>query len=166
MQLTRPHDDFAQDVVLLRDRDDACGLAKDVLDDLSTGLDPLTVLNHQQGDVLVDLVSFLGNPQQGSTFVDFKAVLGAAGLLNGQAGGKFNQTTGLGTEAVIGQLRDHLAIGNFGTRLGIEAVAGVVLALEMPDLTAMGRGGDQLAVLQCEAAGHNLHFAGITLGFP
>ena len=165
VQLAGAHDDFAKNVVLLGDRDDAGGLAEDVLDDLSAGLDPLTVLDHQQGDVLVDLVGFLGDPQQGAALIDLVAVLGAAGFFDRQARSEFDQTTGLGAEAVIRQLSDHLAIGDLGAGLGVEAIAGAVLALEVPDLTAMGRGGDQLAVLQREAAGDDLHFTGITLGF-
>ena len=165
VQLAGAHDDLAKNVVLLGDRDDAGGLAEDVLNDLSAGLNPLAVLDHQQGDVLVDLVGFLRNPKQGAAFVDFKAVLGAAGLFDGQARSEFDQTTGLGAEAVVSQLGNHFTISDLGAGLGVEAVAGAVLALEVPDLTAVGRGGNQLAVFEGEAAGNDLHFAGITLGF-
>ena len=110
-------------------------------------------------------MGFLRNPEQGAAFADFKTVLGTASLFDGQARSKFDQTTGLSAEAVISQLSDHLAIGDLGAGLGVEAIAGVVLALEVPDLTAVGRGGDQLAIFQREAAGDDLNFARITLGF-
>ena len=76
VELTAANDDFPEDVVLLGDRDDAGGLTEDVLHHLGAGLDPLTIGDHQQGDVLVDLVGFLGDPQQGATLVDLVAVLG------------------------------------------------------------------------------------------
>ena len=100
--------DLPQNVVLLGDGDDARGLAEDVFDDLRTGFDPLTVFNHQQGDVLVDFVGLLRNPQQRAAFADLKAVLGGAGFLDGKAGGELDHAPSFGAEAIISQFGNHL----------------------------------------------------------
>ena len=76
MEAATANDDFAQDVILLSHRYDPGGLAKDVLDNLSPGLNPLTVLDHQQGNVLVDLMCLLRDPKQGATLIHLKAILG------------------------------------------------------------------------------------------
>ena len=165
MKLAGANNDLAKNVVLLGHRHDASGLAEDVLDNFSAGFDPLTVFDHQQGDVLVDLVGFLGNPQQGAALVHFVAVFGTPGFLDGQARGELDGATGRGTETVIVEFGDDLAITNLAARNGVEAVANVVLALEVPQLTGVGGFALELAVLQGEAGGHDLNFAGITSGF-
>merc|ERR1712230_284455 len=101
-------------------------------------------------------MGFLRDPKQGSALVDLVSVLGTTGLLDRQARRKLHQTTGLGAEAIIGQLSNHLTVGNLGTGLGIEAVTSAVLALQMPDLTTVGTGGNQLAVLERDAGGNDL----------
>ncbi len=82
MQAAGAHDDFAQNIVLLRHRHDAGGLAEDVLHHLGAGLNPLAILNHQQGDVLIDLVGFLGNPEQRAALAHLIAIFGTTGLFN------------------------------------------------------------------------------------
>ena len=46
-------------------------------------------------------MGFLGDPKQGATLVDLKAMLGRARLLNREARGIFHQTASLGPEAII-----------------------------------------------------------------
>jgi len=161
MQFTGANDDLAQDVVLLGDGDDAGGLAEDVLDHLGASFDPLAVVDHQQGDVLVDLVGFLRDPQQRAALADLVAMLGGTGLLDRQAGREAHDAPGLGAEAVVGQLGDHLAAADLAAGLGLEQVADVVLALQVPDLTGVGGFTHELAVLEGKAGGDDLHLAGI-----
>ena len=161
VELTRANDDLAENVVLLGHGDDARGLAEDVLHDLGAGLDPLTVFDHQQGDVLVDFVGLLGDPEQGAALVDLVAVLGATGLLDGQARGELDDAAGLGAEAVVGEFSNHLTVTDLGAGVGVEAITNVVLALEVPELTGMGGFTQQLAVLQGQARGDDLDFAGV-----
>ena len=141
-------------------------MAEDVLDDFSTGFNPLTVFDHQQGDVLVDLVGFLGNPKQGAALVHLVAIFGTTGFLDGQARGELDGATGGRPKAVIVEFGDDLAVANLAARDGVEAIANVVLALEVPQLTGVGGFALQLAVLQGEAGGHDLNFAGVASGFP
>ena len=164
VELTTADDDFAQDVVLLGDGDDARGLAEDVFDNLGAGLDPLTVGDHQQGDVLVDFVGLLGDPQQGAALVDLVTVLGGTGLLDRQTRGELHQTTGAGAEAVIRQFSDDLTGTDLAAGDGVEAVTGAVFGLEVPDLTGVGGLLQQLEVLEGHRRGDDLHLTGITDG--
>ena len=159
MEAAAAHDDLAQDVVLLGDSDDSGGPAEDVLDHFGPGLDPLPVGDHQQGDVLVDFVGFLRNPQQGSTLVDLISVLRGSGLLDGEAGGEANQTTGLGAEAIVIEFRHDFAAADLAAGNRVEAVTGAVLGLQIPDLTGMGGFALQLEVTQRHRRGDDLHLA-------
>ena len=135
MEFTTADNDLAQDVVLLSDGDDAGGLAEDVLHNLSASFDPLTVSDHQQRDVLVDLMGLLRDPEQGSTFVDLVAVLGRAGFLDGKARGELDQTAGSRSETIVGQFCNHLTRADLAAGDGVEAITGTVLGLQIPDFT-------------------------------
>ena len=106
-------------------------------------------------------MGFLRDPKQGAALAHLVAVLGAAGLLDGQTRGVLDGAAGLGAEAVVRQLGDHLTVADLGARVGVEAVADVVLALQVPELTGVGGFTHELAVLEGEAGGDDLHFAGI-----
>ena len=107
-------------------------------------------------------MGFLGDPQQGAALAHLVAVLGATGFLDRKARGKLDGASGLGAEAVVGELRDHLTVSDLAARGGIEAVADVVLALEVPDLAGVGGFTNQLAVFEGETGGNNLYLAGVT----
>ncbi|CAI8307961.1 MAG: Uncharacterised protein [Synechococcus sp. MIT S9220] len=157
MEAAAAHDDLAQDVVFLSDGDDASRLAEDVFHHLSAGFDPLTVSDHQQGDVLVDLMGFLRNPEQSSALVDLVAVLGRSGFLDGETRSETHQSTGLGAEAIVVEFGDNFATADFAAGDRVEAVSGAVFGLQIPDLTSVGGFTLQLEVTQGHRRGDNLH---------
>ena len=157
MEAAATNDDFAQDVVLLGDGDDSSGLAEDVLNHFGTSFDPLPVGDHQQGDVLVDLMGFLRNPEQGSSLIDLVAVLRGPRLLDGETRSEAHQSSGLGAEAVVIEFSNHLSAADLAAGDCVEAVTGAVLGLEIPDLTGMGGFALEFEVTQGHGRGDDLH---------
>ena len=158
-QIAGANDDFPEDVVLLGHCHDAGSLAEDVLHHLRAGFDPLAVLNHQQGDVFVDLMGFLRDPEKSATLAHLVAMLGGAGFLDRQAGGEFHDAAGLGPEAVVVEFGNHLTGTDLGTGMGDQPIATAILLFEEPVLAAVGGFTLQFAVLEVDAGGDDLHLA-------
>ena len=158
-QIAGADDDLPQDVVFLGHGHDAGGLAEDVLHHLRAGFDPLAVLDHQQGDVLVDLMGFLRDPEQGAPLAHLVAMLGGAGFLDRQAGGEFHDAAGLGPEAVVVEFGNHLTGTDLGAGMGDQPIAAAIFLLKEPVLAAVGGFTLQFAVLEVDAGGDDLHLA-------